>query len=88
MVMNDNAYPVPKPKDRAHPVTKPTGSGSSDKTGSNNKGSNNNYNAGSNNNYGNAGSNTNDFSYCFETHYVTVTADAPHCLSVSGDVCV
>ncbi|KAG5773934.1 hypothetical protein H9Q72_000460 [Fusarium xylarioides] len=84
-----NTAAVTKTQDNAYPVPKPTGQSSSDKTGSGSKGSNNN-NAGSNNNYGNAGSNNNNVgsntivtSYvtvsAAETHYVTVTADAPAC---------
>ncbi|CVK88214.1 uncharacterized protein FMAN_05061 [Fusarium mangiferae] len=77
-----NTAAVTKTQDNAYPVPKPTGQSSSDKTGSGSKGSNNN-NAGGNNNYGNAGSNTIVTSYvtvsAAETHYVTVTADAPAC---------
>ncbi|KAF5571169.1 hypothetical protein FPHYL_685 [Fusarium phyllophilum] len=84
-----NTAAVTKTQYNAYPVPKPTGQSSSDKTGSGSKGSNNN-NAGSNNNYGNAGSNNNNAgsntivtSYvtvsAAETHYVTVTADAPAC---------
>ncbi|KAF5652635.1 hypothetical protein F25303_3081 [Fusarium sp. NRRL 25303] len=83
-----NTAAVTKTQDNAYPVPKPTGQSSSDKTGSGSKGSNNN-NAGGNNNYGNAGSNNNAGSNTIvtsyvtvsaaETHYVTVTADAPAC---------
>ncbi|KAF5538783.1 hypothetical protein FNAPI_10976 [Fusarium napiforme] len=83
-----NTAAVTKTQNNAYPVPKPTGQSSSDKTGSGSKGSNNN--AGSGSNYGNAGSNNNNAgsntivtSYvtvsAAETHYVTVTADAPAC---------
>ncbi|TVY79052.1 hypothetical protein Focb16_v008405 [Fusarium oxysporum f. sp. cubense] len=81
-----NTAAVTKTQNNAYPVPKPTGKSSSDKTGSGSKGSNNN--AGSNN-YGNAGSNNNNagsntvvtsyVTVAAETHYVTVTADAPAC---------
>ncbi|KAF5609002.1 hypothetical protein FPANT_299 [Fusarium pseudoanthophilum] len=82
-----NTAAVTKTQHNAYPVPKPTGQNSSDKTGSGSKGSNN---AGSGSNYGNAGSNNNNAgsntivtSYvtvsAAETHYVTVTADAPAC---------
>ncbi|KAF5661789.1 hypothetical protein FCIRC_11720 [Fusarium circinatum] len=76
-----NTAAVTKTQDNAYPVPKPTGQSSSDKTGSGSKGSKGSNNAGSNNN--NAGSNTIVTSYvtvsAAETHYVTVTADAPAC---------
>ncbi|KAH7267723.1 uncharacterized protein BKA55DRAFT_501512 [Fusarium redolens] len=76
-----NTAAVTKTQNNAYPVPKPTGKSSSDKTGSGSKGTNNNNNAGGNN-YNNAGSNTVVTSYvtvAAETHYVTVTADAPAC---------
>ncbi|KAF5598684.1 hypothetical protein FPCIR_2746 [Fusarium pseudocircinatum] len=83
-----NTAAATKTQHNAYPVPKPTGQSSSDKTGSGSKGSNNN-NAGSGSNYGNAGSNNNAGSNTIvtsyvtvsaaETHYVTVTADAPAC---------